>query len=241
MARDHSYTSAHSGLHEYWRCIGVTSYEKSIRDLALSVKLERQPGETLRLIDVPALSDGLDHIFDRLPSAMKMDDFQEWKSDTFATIADACKQHHGEPFRKYIEKLIAHGPKLTDHVSKRVDDFVKHVRREGDGDVARDVVQKFGLIYAGGRLGIYYGLLPWKVSDLQEAISKCYRGARALLPDDGVLLRQGIKALRDKIGQLPALSVLQRNAAAMARLGELDGYWAGEKRGRSISDQARGL
>jgi hypothetical protein len=48
MAR-HSYTSAHGGGHEQWCCIAVTSYEKSTRDLAQSVKLDRQPGETLRL------------------------------------------------------------------------------------------------------------------------------------------------------------------------------------------------
>jgi uncharacterized protein (DUF927 family) len=58
MARDHSYTLSHGGIHEQWRCIAVTSYEKSIRDLAQSVNMDRQPGETLRLIDVPALLDG---------------------------------------------------------------------------------------------------------------------------------------------------------------------------------------
>jgi hypothetical protein len=148
------------------------------------------------LIDVPALFDALDHIFDRLPSAMKADGFQEWKRDTFATIAGACKQNHGTRFDKYIEKVIAHRPKLTNYVSRRVDHFVKHVRDNSDGDIARDVAQKFGLIYAGGRLGIRYGLLPWQQSDLLDAISKCYFGARELLPDDGVALRRGIKALK---------------------------------------------
>ncbi len=228
MARDQSYTSAHGGIHEQWRCIGITSYEKSIRDLALSVKMERQPGETLRLIDVPALFDGLDHIFDRLPSAMKKDDFQEWRNDTFATITDACKQHHGVPFRKYIARIIAHGPKLTGDVSKCVNKFVKHVRDERDGDVARDVAQKFGLVYAGGRLGIHYGLLPWKESDLLGAISKCYFGARELLPDDGVVLQDGIKRLREKLNELPSLSAIQGKPSVMARLGQLDGYRVGE-------------
>ncbi len=219
MARDTSYTSAHGGVHEQWRCIAVTSYEKSIRDLAQSVNQDRQPGETLRLIDVPALFDELDHIFDRLPSAMKADDFQEWKRDTFATIAAACKQNHGTLFRKYIGKLIAHGPTLTDLVLKCVDHFVKHVRDDSDGDVARDVAQKFGLIYAGGILGIRYGLLPWKQSDLLDAISKCYFGARELLPDDGVALRRGINALKALLNRLPRAERLAKTGYA-----DVDGF-----------------
>jgi hypothetical protein len=165
------------------------------------------------------LFDALDHIFDRLPSAMKADDFQEWKRDTFATIAGACKQNHGTPFRKYIEKVIAHRPKLTNYVSKRVDHFVKHVCDNSDGDIARDVAQKFGLIYAGGRLGIRYGLLPWQQSDLLDAISKCYFGARELLPDDGVALRRGIKALKAVLNRLPRSERLARTAYS-----NVDGY-----------------
>ena len=78
-------------------------------------------------------------------------------------------------------------------------------------------------------LGIRYGLLPWKRSELLDAISKCYFGARALLPDDGVLLRQGINALQEKILRLPSLSNLRAKNLAMARVGELDGYWLDKK------------
>jgi putative DNA primase/helicase len=193
------------------------------------VKLERQPGETLRLIDVPATFDGHDHIFDRLPSAMKKSDFDEWKTETFSEIANACKRNHGIPFWKYIRDLIAHGPELKQYVSKAIDVFVNHVCDDKDGNVTRDVAGKFGLIYAGGMLGIRYGLLPWKRSELLDAISKSYFGARALLPDDAVLLREGIKALVEKIRTLPSLSHLSEKKFPLARIGDLDGYWAGKK------------
>ena len=202
MARHDSYTMAHGGMHEHWRCIAVTSYEKSIRDLAQSVNLDRQPGETLRLIDVPALFDGLKHIFDRLPATLETGDFEEWKRETFSKIADACEQNHGIPFRKYIGDLIAHGQSLRNDVTECVGHFAKHVRGEGDGDVARDVAEKFGLFFAGGILGIRYGLLPWKKSEVLDAISKCYFGARDLLPDDGVALRRAIQALKVLLGDL---------------------------------------
>jgi uncharacterized protein (DUF927 family) len=66
--RSAAFTRVHEGVHGGWRCIVLTSSEKSIRDIAAALKIERQHGETLRLIDVPATLDGLDHIFDRLPS-----------------------------------------------------------------------------------------------------------------------------------------------------------------------------
>ena len=83
---------------------------------------------------------------------------------------------------------------------------MRHVCDEYDGDVARDVAEKFGLIYAAGRLGIRSGLLPWGKAELLDALTKCYFGARDLLPDDGVAVRQGIKALRAKLRQLPRTS-----------------------------------
>ena len=59
-ARHSSFTAAHGGVHGSWRTIALTSSERSIRDLAQAVKLSRQHGEALRLIDLPAVFDGLD-------------------------------------------------------------------------------------------------------------------------------------------------------------------------------------
>ncbi len=218
MGRHDSYTMAHGGVHEHWRCIAVTSFEKSICNLAQAVGQHRQPGETLRLIDVPALLDGLDHIFDRLPSDLETDDFPEWRKETFKKIADSCKQHHAMAIQKHIHALIAHR-KLEGFVLRGINYFVKRVRDDKDGDIARDVAEKFGLIYVGGILGIRSGLLPWNRVELLDAISKCYFGARELLPDEGVLLRQGIKALGQKLGGLRSLSDVQSRD-----LEKLDGY-----------------
>jgi hypothetical protein len=104
--RHSSFTLAHGGVHGSWRSIALTSNEKSISDLARNVKLERQHGEALRLIDLPAVFDGLDHIFDRLPKNLEIGNFQDWKKDTFKKLADACEEYHGKAFRKYIKALI---------------------------------------------------------------------------------------------------------------------------------------
>jgi hypothetical protein len=220
-ARHSSFTAAHGGVHARWRSIVLTSSERSIRELARAVKLERQHGEAVRLIDLPAVFGGLDHIFDRLPEDFDRATFQDWKKDTFKKIADACEKDHGKAFRKYIKALIADRTKLKGYIEAKIAYFVKHVCDEFDGDVARDVAGKIGLIYAAGMLGIRCGLLPWGKADLLDALTKAYIGARDLLPDDGVAVRQGIKALRAKLRQLPRTS---KKAATAPDFDEIDGY-----------------
>jgi hypothetical protein len=224
MGRHNSYVMSHGGAHEHWRCIAITSNEKSVRDLAQSVKLSRQHGEALRLIDVPAVLSGLDHIFDRLADDLKIGNFQDWKAETFLKIALACEENHGATFHKYISKLIAHRAGLRQNLQAGIKYFVKQVRDECDGDIARDVAEKFGLIFVGGMLGIRYGLVPWNRTELLDAVTKCYLAARELLPDDGVALRRGIHALKERLRQLPSLSYLPTGNTAKGHYENVDGY-----------------
>jgi putative DNA primase/helicase len=153
----------------------LTSAEKSIREMATEVKVERQHGETLRLIDVPAVFDGLDHIFDRGSSPTQ--DWK-WRDRTFANIAADCEANHGTALRPYIEKIITADFSVREMAQQAVASFAEHVADTGDDVVARDVAAKFGLVYAGGLLGIKFGIVPWTQEELLDAIGKCYRGAR---------------------------------------------------------------
>ena len=206
-ARYDTYTAAGEGAHRGWRSIALTSSEKSIRDLAQAVKLQRQHGEALRLIDVPAVGDGQDHIFDRHPKEATGILFEAWKKTMFARLADACEQNHGAAWRKYIESLIAEREGLKEYIEKKISFFEQAACDEYDGDIARDVARKFGVIYAGGMLGIRCGLLPWERKHVTAAVKKAYRRARDLLPDDGVSLRLGIAALKAKLRELPRISM----------------------------------
>ncbi|MGO9847960.1 MAG: hypothetical protein ACLPKT_15600 [Methylocella sp.] len=156
-----------------------------------------------------------------MPDDQDRSSFQNWKSDTFKRIAEACERNHRKAFRKYIKVLIADRAKLEEYVQARSAYFVRHVCDEYDGDVARDVAEKFGLIYAAGRLGIQCELLPWDKSDLLDAITKCYIGTRNLLPDDGVAIRQGVTALRAKLRKLPSIS---KKAVSKTDFDKIDGY-----------------
>jgi hypothetical protein len=199
----------------------VSSSEKSIKELAGSAKQERQYGEAIRLIDVPVLFDGLHHIFDQIPVDQRIADLRNWKSETFKKIANACQENHGMAFREYVKELSKDRKKLREDVDKKISVFVKHVTNQFDGDLAKDVAEKFGLIYAGARLGIRYGLLPWDKRQTLAAIAKAYTASRGLLPDHGVLLRQGMHALKSKLHSLPRIS---KRSAGKTDCNQVDGY-----------------
>jgi hypothetical protein len=64
-------------------------------------------------------------------------------------------------------------------------------------------------VYAGGLLGIKFGIVPWQADELLDAIAKGYRRARDILPDEGVALRKGMEVLRACLGGLRRLKDLE--------------------------------
>ena len=220
MAKHSSYTKAHEGAHKNWNSIVLTSSERSVRELAHLVKTERQHGESLRLIDVPVVVAGLDHIFDRPPSGV----VEEWKNRMFAALAKGCEENHGKPFRKYIKYLIAQQATLKEDIVEAINAFVSVACDKFDGAIARDVARKFGIIYVGGLFGIQCELLPWKEAELLDAILKSFLGAKELLPDSGFMLRSGLSALRVARRQLPKVSTPLQKRDKNQDYKELIGY-----------------
>ena len=219
--RSAAYVAAHDGRQGVWRTIVVTSSERSVHDLARLLRVERQRGESLRLIDVPATFDGHGHDFDRLPRDGRLMWMPRHGGDaTFEALAKAVEQNHGTALRRYIESIIARQASLEEDVRKIVEDFVGQACDASDGEVVREVGRKFGLIYAGGVVGIQCGLLPWKEARLRAAVTKSFMGARDLLPDPGVLLRQGRAALKALRGRLPTVT----DGDAGVNYGRLEGF-----------------
>jgi uncharacterized protein (DUF927 family) len=77
----------------HYRFIVLTSFETSIRELAQRTNQARMGGETMRLIDVPAYFDGLNHIFDRANNASALT--QKRLRKLFARALSACDENHG--------------------------------------------------------------------------------------------------------------------------------------------------
>ena len=152
----------------HYRFIVLTSFEKSIQDLAHETNQARMGGETMRLIDVPAYFDGLVHIFDRAHADAALN--QEELQKLFAQLTSACADNHGPVFRRYLRYLMAQRPKLQKTTLKYQHTFIEKVAGSNDNTDVADLARKFGLVYAGGRIGIDAKLLPWKKVALFDAI-----------------------------------------------------------------------
>lgn len=220
--RHDSFANSRGG-HAGWRTIALTSNEVSIRDLARKVGTERQRGEAIRLIDLPALDEGQDHIFDRLPRKLTGRSIVDWKREKFAEIADACEKNHGAAYRRYIGSLIAMGTRLEPFVRNRISHFIGHVQDDQDTDLSRDIAKRFAILYAGGMLAGRAELVGWESKELLAAIRKCYLKARDMLPDDNQLLRSGIEVLAQKLESLPRMSAQNAGHFDNRRCNGLDG------------------
>jgi hypothetical protein len=186
--------------------------------------LERQRGEAIRLIDLPALDEGMDHIFDRAPKKLSVGRMIDWKRQQFAEIAQACDENHGAAYRRYISSLIAMGPRLDSVVRREVEYFIHKVGDGQDTDLSRDIAKRFALLYAGGILAIRAGVVGWEKKELFASIKKCYLKARALLPDDGELLRSGLDILKQKLATLPSIQTRNASHVYKRRCESLDGF-----------------
>ena len=223
-ARHDSFTQGRGGNHAGWRTIALTSNEVSIRDLARKMGLERQRGEAIRLIDLPAFDDGQDHIFDRMPRKLSVAAMVDWKRQKFSDIAEGCEANHGAAYRRYVTSMIAMGPRLAPFVQNRIAYFIRHVRDGQDTDLSRDIAKRFAILYAGGMMARRAGLVGWDSKELLAAIKKCYVKARAMLPDDGELLRAGLEILAQKLAALPVLSSRNAGQFDKKRWDALDGF-----------------
>lgn len=199
-ARHTSFVQRHGGVHMQWKSVILTSSEYSIQELARRTNAERQGGEAVRLIDLPAITRECDHIFDRAPLNC---DSPGWRASTFKKIALACATNHGEAYMHYLRRLLAMGDSLSSYVQQRIDFFLRRVTDELDGELSRDIARKFALLYAGGMLARRFHLVEWSKADLLSAISECYVRAKSLLRDDGVVLREGLLLLNKKLQSFP--------------------------------------
>jgi len=62
----------------------------------------------------------------------------------------ACRRYCGAAFHDYISDLIRLRRTLSAKVTEFVAAFVQKVEHDVDGPEARDLAEKFGLLFAGG-------------------------------------------------------------------------------------------
>ena len=192
-----------------WRTILVTQSEESLAEMARRLHQERKGGAAQRLLDLPMLDDDQADIFDLYAKRMKARPTLEWQSRFFEQIIERCSRYHGAAFDAYMLPLITDGEEAI--ISARADQkaFIRKVVGPFDGAEARDLAMKFGIVYAGSCRAVEYGIVAWSREEALNAAKLCYRRARALLPDDGVLLQDGLERLRGALIDLPIIGQKQ--------------------------------
>ena len=200
--RGRPYKVAAGIAHLRHRAIVLTSAEKSLSDLACSARTERQGGDVVRMIDLPANGEGDEDVFDRL----QVDDpatRTEAVEKLTKAIVKAAKRNHGTAFHAYIEKLICMDTQVTAAVETLISDFVGRVVLGLDSSQVRDMAKKFGLLYAGGVLAVRFEIVPWTEGDVLSALTTCFGRARGMVSDDAKLLKDGLELFREYIAALP--------------------------------------
>jgi hypothetical protein len=115
------------------------------------------------------------------------------------------------------------GPRLAPFVQTLIAHFIRQVRDGQDTDLSRDIAKRLAILYACGMLARRAGLVGWDGKELLAAVRKCYVKARAMLPDDGELLRTGLEILNKRLATLPVISNRNADQFDKKRCDALDG------------------
>jgi putative DNA primase/helicase len=169
-ARHSSWKYAGAGPYAQFRTIFVSTAEHSFDEYAAYAGEKRDEGEYARCIDVKAAQDGRRTIMTSRPSGMKKKDFKKWARQSVIELRHACEAQHGTVLEPYLAYLIAQGADLNAQVAEYQAEFMKEVRGKGVEGAVEHAARNVSLVYAGGRMGIESGLLPWTEKALLKAV-----------------------------------------------------------------------
>ncbi|MHC2088752.1 DUF927 domain-containing protein [Methylobacterium sp. CM6244] len=161
-----------------YSCFGLSSGPECMADLAKRAG-KRRNGQDVRFIEFMCPSSEKGGVF-----GFSVRGTQEKILDSKSLadgISDAIRSNHGVLFPAWIDALLQlEDPKK---VRRDISRFVEKVARYSIPKDRR-VAEKFGLLYAAGRLGIANGLLPWPKDWPLRSLRCLYReAARARDPE----------------------------------------------------------
>ncbi len=184
VARDH-------GLPRLtWSTFGLSSSPRPIQEIAREEGWIRSLGEQVRLMDecVPPSSRG--GIFDAPPPGTRdVTQFSRWAAQE---VERGIALHHGHVMPAWSTALIA-----DDHAGTLLesqDHFVKFATRSGSGYDAR-FANKFGLLYAAGKLAVRHRVLPWAAEWPGIAAYRGYRNALLAAQGEAALTAKALARL----------------------------------------------
>jgi putative DNA primase/helicase len=212
---------------DMWRSLGFASGEETMDEIASAAGATRSMGESIRWIDQPATLRGAADIFDRCPKIVPGDDRTRWARQQCQRLRRAVVNDHGVALDHYIKRVIKSRRKIGAWLQPMIDEFVKAAVDQVDEPAVQHLANCFGLIRAGGIIGVRFGTLPYSKKFVDRCIMRCYRAARRSLRTDTELLRSGVRRLQAKFKSSNVLKVAGKKASHARKYKMADGYMDG--------------
>lgn len=159
----------------------------------------RDDGETARLIGVPVLVPERQTIFDQRPAKLSGDALAAWEAKQFQRLRQQLPEQRGVAYREYLDFLLADIDSHTNEARRRVAEFEAKVTKPGMSPVARDIIAKFGVLFAAGVLAVQAEILPLEKRSVATAVRRACLAALAELPDPLSELRIDIGNLKERL------------------------------------------
>lgn len=176
-----------------WHISFLSSSENSLSDLAQKSGNQRQKGEEVRLIDIPAIASQKNGVYETVPKEYSPAELSE-------EIEAACGKYYGVAGRKYVQRLVEDYDECKARIQEYVDNFLNLAEIPQTGWEHR-FAKRFALAYAAGKLAIEFQILPWSEKIVKDACLECHQVAREAIPDYELLLSASFSNLRQKLSK----------------------------------------
>ncbi len=204
-----------------WRALGFGTGEETFDEISLAAGETRAMGEAVRWID---LFVGAADIFDRCPESIVPGYRTKWSRRQCKDLRRAVADNHGVAFEHFIRRVIKRRRKISALVQPLIDDFVNAAVNKTDEPALHHLASCFGLIRAGGILGVRFGTLPYSEKFVDRCIMRCHRAAKRSLRTETELLRSGLRRLRAKLKSSNILKTAGNKQRCADTFKTADGY-----------------
>lgn len=222
VTRHPSWSAANAGGTGTFRILPVLSSEFSPDEWAVRGGIERDPGEVARMIGLSALLAGSTHIFDQLPPEALADP-DRWVRQQFKLLKDGLPLHHGVAFCEFVTALTHNTAGIRKTAEQRVAQFQASVDHRAGDDIGRDIVAKFGVLWAGGLAAVDAGILALDRKLLSLAIKRACLAALADRPNPARELRDDLTSLAGQLDGGSIIDVTSPSRRDISLLSKADG------------------
>jgi hypothetical protein len=191
--RHSSYADKTGGGALKWLTVAQVTNEHPLAREAEDARRRRRDGELVRFIDLPAASGSNETVVDRFPEGLGPERRKAFARRLVAGLNPACERHAGHALPAFILWLIPRHEELPARVKGLMRSFLDEVGAASDSVLGARLARVFAVIYAAGVLGVEAGILPWSPDEVLWAVRRCFEAARALVRDDALLAREGLR------------------------------------------------